>query len=92
MALLFATVVVNWKGIGDRMVYRIIVKTYEEEYVENMYGLKEAFDRVRMIAECDNVVSVDWVNMSNGVIVLSVLDGEIDWVDMEELKREKEQV
>lgn len=74
------------------MVYRIIVKTYEEEYVENMYGLKEAFDRVRMIAECDNVVSVDWVNMSNGVIVLSVLDGEIDWVDMEELKREKEQV
>lgn len=92
MEIFSVQVVVNWKGIGEKMVYRIVVKTYEEEYVENMYGLKETFDRVKMIAECDNVVSVDWVNMSNGVIVLSVLDGEIDWVDMEELKREKEQV
>ena len=74
------------------MAYMITIKTYEREYTEHIYGIKEAIDRIKIIAECDNVQTIDCVNSSNGVIVLSVVDGEIDWVDMDEIKRGKEQV
>lgn len=65
------------------MIYEIIIQTYERQYTERMCGAIEAQDRVNEIVKCDNVQTIEIIDIQTGAIMVEIVDGVVVWLDFD---------
>lgn len=63
--------------------YVIYIHTNEREYKEYCYSLMETIERIACIRICDNVNLIDVVDYCTGEVMITIENGEIEYVATE---------